>query len=89
MAINLKHKENKKKVGTILDKEIVKKIKERSVAEGKTISEIIQDAILRYNEADVTNTELRIAAVERFCSEPFKIKTNELNKFLKEDYYAL
>ncbi len=43
----LKKQENKEKVGTILDKNIVKKIKDRSHKEGRSISEIIQDAILK------------------------------------------
>jgi len=87
MATKLRLTGNKKKVGTVLDKEIVKKIKERSAKEGKTISDIIQDAIIRDNEADITKSEIRKAAVARFCSKPFNIKTSELNELLDEDYY--
>jgi len=79
--------ESKEKVGTILDKRIVKKIKERSVKEGRTISEIIQDAILKYEELEPTKIELRRAAVNRLCSKPFNLKQSELEELLIEDYY--
>ena len=87
MTIKIKRTENKKKVGTILDKEIVKKVKERSAKEGRTISDIIQDALIKYNEVDVTKSEIRKAAVTRFCSRPFNIKINDINKLLDMDYY--
>jgi metal-responsive CopG/Arc/MetJ family transcriptional regulator len=87
MATKLKRTENKKKIGTVLDKEIVQKVKERSAKEGRSISDIIQDALIRYNEADPIKTEIRKAAVARFCSKPFNIKASELNELLNEDYY--
>lgn len=83
----LKQPDNKEKVGTILDRNIVKKIKDRSHKEGRSISEIIQDAILKYDELEPTKLELRIAAVNRFCSKPFNLKQNELEELLTEDYY--
>jgi metal-responsive CopG/Arc/MetJ family transcriptional regulator len=87
MAAKLKHTENKKKIGTVLDKEIVKKVKERSAKEGRTISDIIEDALIKYNEADSTKTESRKIAAARFCSKPFNIKVSDLNKLINEDYY--
>ncbi len=79
--------DNKEKVGTILDKNIVKKIKERSHKEGRSISEIIQDAILKYDDLEPTKLELRKAAVNRFCSKPFNLNQNDIEELLTEDYY--
>lgn len=87
MVTKLKRAENKKKAGIVLDKEIVQKIKERSAKEGKTISDIIQDALIRYNEAGIAKSEIRKAAAARFCSRTFNIKTSELNKLVNKDYY--
>jgi hypothetical protein len=83
----LKQQNNKEKVGTILDKNIVKKIKDRSHKEGRSISEIIQDAILKYEDIVPTRLELRNAAVARFCSKPFNLTQNDLEELLIEDYY--
>jgi len=77
--------ENKEKIGTILDKDIIKIIKDRSKKEEKTIGEIIEDAVLLYNKEDPIKQELRIAAVNRFCSRPFSIKYAELEEILSED----
>jgi hypothetical protein len=83
----LKKQENKEKVGTILDKNIVKKIKDRSHKEGRSISEIIQDAILKYDDLEPTKIELRKSAVNRFCSKPFNLNHSDIEELLTEDYY--
>ncbi len=92
-GLNMPHiarrSEKKEKVGTILDKEVVRMVKERAVKEGRTISDIIQDAILKYNNIDVARTEIRIQAAKRFCSKPFNLKTSDLNGLLNEDYYEV
>ena len=87
MTRKTKVSKNKEKVGTILDKEIIRKIKERSLKEGRTICDIIHDALIKYNDNEVIKTELKIAAAARFCSKPFKLKLNEINKILSEDYF--
>lgn len=89
MTIRAKRLENKEKVGTVLDREILRKVKERSAREGRTISDIIQDALLKYNDTDSTNSELRKSAVARFCSKPFNLNTKEMNELLNEDIYEL
>ena len=83
----MKQQDDKEKIGTILDKSIVKKIKDRSHKEGRSISEIIQDAILKYDELEPTKLELRKAAVSRFCSKPFNLSSDEMEKLLNKDYY--
>ncbi|MDP2302479.1 MAG: ribbon-helix-helix protein, CopG family [Ignavibacteria bacterium] len=89
MPIRMKLKEKKEKVGTILDSDLLRKIKERSAREGRTISDIIQDALLKYNDTDSTKSELRKSAVTRFCSKPFNLNMREMNELLNEDIYEL
>lgn len=87
MPTRTKHTENKEKVGTVLDKDLLRRVKERSAREGRTISDIIQDALIKYNDTDSTKSELRRAAVTRFCSRPFNLNTREINDLLNEDIY--
>ena len=87
MAKVTKKSDRKEKVGTILDKEIVKKIKNRSAIEGRTISEIIQEAVLKYEGTEPVKFELRRESVERFCSKPFNLKQSEIEELLTEDYF--
>ncbi len=87
MPTRTKHTENKEKVGTVLDKDLLRKVKERSAREGRTISDIIQDALIKYNDTDSTNSELRRAAVNHFCSKPFNLSTKDINDLINEDIY--
>lgn len=77
----------KEKLGTILDTEIVRMIKERALKEGRSISDIIQEAVLNYNTLEQTTTAFRVKAAKRFCSSPMKISRNDLDELLNEDYF--
>ena len=79
--------DTKEKVGTILDSGVVQKLKERSAKEGRAISEVIQDAIVRYTESEALTRDMRLAAVHQFCSRPFNLTHEELEEILKEDYF--
>ena len=89
MPSRTKLTENKEKVGTVLDRNILRSTKERAAREGRTISDIIQDALLKYNETDTTNSELRKSAIKRFCSKPFNLSTREIKELLNKDVYEL
>lgn len=77
----------KTKIGTVMDKELVKQLKERAVREDRSISDILQDALHGYLKAGPKRGELRIAAVERFCSRPFHLSGLEIQKILAEEYF--
>ncbi|MBI2417019.1 MAG: hypothetical protein HYV28_03815 [Ignavibacteriales bacterium] len=76
----------KEKLGTILDTEIVRMIKERALKEGRSISDIIQEAVLNCNILDQTTSAIRVQAAKRYCSSPMKISRNDLDELLNEDY---
>ncbi|MBZ0178635.1 MAG: hypothetical protein K8F36_05025 [Melioribacteraceae bacterium] len=82
-----RHKNKKEKIGTILEKDVIKKIKKIAFDEGRGIGDIIQDAILNYEKTDKSSISMRKEAVNRFCSKPFNISKKEAEKLLKEDYY--
>jgi hypothetical protein len=83
----IRQQDKKEKIVTILDKNIVRKIKDRSYKEGRSISQIIQDAILKYEDLEPTKLELRKSAVNRFCSKPFNLNQSDIEELLIEDYY--
>ncbi len=87
MAIKTKQKNNKVKIGLVIDSELHKRIKERAVRDGRTISDIIQDALRNYNELDHQDIKLRVEAARRFCSRPFNLTRAELDEILDEDIY--
>ena len=88
MRTKSKYKENtKEKIGTILDKEVVKILREKAAQEGRAISDVIQEAVLRYNAAEADEIRMRVEAVKRFCSRPFNLTRKEIDEILEEDYY--
>jgi len=77
--------ENKVNVGIKLDCNLLLRIKELAAKEGRTISDIIQDALNKYMDTDSLKSYLCIAAVNRFCSRPFNLNTREINEILNEE----
>ena len=77
----------KVKIGTILEDDVVQKLKERSVRERRPQNEIIQDALNRYLSTSSRQKDLRKAALAQFCSRPFKISAKEWREIMEEDYY--
>lgn len=78
---------HKEKTSVILDKEIIRKIKELSLREGKSINAIIENAITHYYESTFTSNKIRREAADHFCSKPFNISAKELDDLIKIDFY--
>ncbi|MCK9282076.1 MAG: hypothetical protein M0P71_15750 [Melioribacteraceae bacterium] len=87
MTTKIKHKNKRVKIGTVIDSDLLRKVKERAVREGRTISDIIHDALVQYDENDQQSLELRMAAFKRFCSRPSTLSLSEINEILDEDIY--
>jgi predicted DNA-binding protein len=81
-------KSKKVKVGTVLDEEVFKRLKELSEKEGRPISEVIQDAVLRYEQLDPLEKKLRLHALERLLSVRFNIPDEDWKAIMEEDYYT-
>jgi len=78
---------SKVKIGTILDKGIVDRLKERSAREGKAISSIIEDAVLKYETEDILAREMRLKAMDQLFSLRFNISDEDWNTIMEEDYF--
>lgn len=78
----------KTKIGTVIEDDIYKRLKEYSVKENRQISEVIESALLNYFQGGTRSRELRKEAVERLCSKPFNISIEELNNLMEEDIYG-
>ncbi|MCC6549064.1 MAG: hypothetical protein IT279_03230 [Ignavibacteriaceae bacterium] len=77
----------KLKVGTVLDEQIYQQLKERAVKEGRTISDVIQEAIVAYNANPVIDLEARRRAAKDFLTSPYKLTKEEIQEILDMDYY--
>jgi hypothetical protein len=78
----------KAKIGTVLEEDVFKKLKEFSAKRGRPINEIIQEALVTYMQVGADrNRQLRLAAVKRLCSRPFNISPDDWKAIMEEDYY--
>ena len=78
---------SKEKIGTILDKVVAKKLRDHSSKEGRSLSDIVQDAVARYIQAEGGNRDIRLHAAAQFCSRPFNLTRMELDSLLRGDYF--
>ncbi len=72
------------KIGTVMDAEIARKLKELSARAGRPFSDLLQDAAVHYLDRRPGMHEQRKQSVERFCSKPFELKKADIQKILEE-----
>jgi predicted DNA-binding protein len=80
-------KPRKVKIGTILDEEVLQRLKERSAREGRPINALIEEAIRKYEQEEAMAKELRLHAVEQLFSIRFNISDEDWKSIMEEDFY--
>jgi hypothetical protein len=79
----------KKKVGTLIDEEIIRHAKRRAVEEGRPLSDVIQDALVSYLSDKVPDPKKRENAYQVFCGQPMRISRKQFKEILEEDAWDL
>jgi len=79
----------KQKIGTLLEDEIVRRAKRRAAEEGRSISDLIQDALLQYLHKEAATPKERKMAYRVFCERPMKIPAKQLRYVLEENLWDL
>jgi hypothetical protein len=77
----------KTKIGTILEDDVVLKLKGFAIKERKPMSEIIENAIMSYIQTGSRKQELRLASLKRLCTNPFNLSSTDWKEISEEDYY--
>lgn len=79
----------KQKIGTLLEDEIVRRAKRRAAEEGRPLSDLIQDALVRYLRKDAATPKERKMAYRVFCERHMTIPAKQLRYVLEEDVWDL
>lgn len=79
------HRKPKAKIGTVLDKEVIRKLKERALREGKPINALIEEAVLHYEHLDTFDHAMRLRALDSLLSIQFNISKADWKAVMKED----
>ncbi len=79
----------KQKVGTLLEKEVLRRAKRRAADEGRPLSDLIQDALESYLSDKSVEPAMREAAYQLYCERPMKLTPSQLKSVLEEDAWDL
>lgn len=73
----------KRKVGTVLETDLLRRAKRKAADEERPLSDLIQDALDRYLTAGMPDPGLRDAAYNLFCEQPIRIAPEQFSELLK------
>lgn len=78
----------RKKVQTLIDEEVFRRAKRRAAEEGKTLSEVVQEALVFYLSNKTPDPGKREKAYRIFCERPIRLSRNQLQQILREDSWG-
>lgn len=79
----------KQKVGTVLEKDVLRRAKRRAADENRPLSDLIQKALEQYLSEGVTEPARRDAAYQLFCERPMRLAPEQLKTVLEHDSWDL
>lgn len=78
----------RKKIGTVLEVDVLKDAKVRAARDGRPLADLIQDALIEYLHND-TPTVDALHSCDRFCSHGRTLPLAEVDELLQEDLLAV
>lgn len=79
----------KKKIGTLIEENTMRLAKRKAAEEGRSLSEVIQDALVEYLRKEAATPKERKAAFQLFCERPMTIPREQIRYVLEEDMWDL
>ncbi|NLX24426.1 MAG: hypothetical protein GXY61_00480 [Lentisphaerae bacterium] len=77
----------KKKIGTVMEADVLVEAKERAAREGRALADIIQDALINYLHEEIARGDA-VRACDKFCSHGSALPLQEIDEILQEDMLA-
>ena len=75
----------KRKVGTLLEEEVLKLAKHRALEEGRPLSDVIQESIVHYLSDKLPDPQKSERAYQLFCERPMRLSKEQFNEIIEED----
>lgn len=79
----------KQKVGTLLEEDVMRAVKRQAAAEGRPLSDLIQDALRQYLRQQPATPRERRMAYQVFCERPIKVSAKQLRHLLEEELWNI
>lgn len=77
----------KQKIGTLIEEKLMRLAKRKAAEEGRSMSDLIQDALEQYLKKGAATSRERQMAFHLFCEQPMKIPRAQLRYLLDEDMW--
>ena len=78
----------KNRVDTFIEEEVIRQAKRLATEEGRSLSEVIHDALVLYLSTKVPEQRKRLKAYKLFCERPIRISKKQLKKIMETDSYS-
>jgi hypothetical protein len=75
----------KRKVGTLIEEDVMKFARRRAAEEDRPLSHLIQDALVGYLGRRASHPKKREDAYRTFCEQPIRITRDQFEEILKEE----
>ena len=75
----------KQKITIVMDEEIVRLAKKRATEEQRTLSQLIQETLVRHIRKETATPNERKMAYHLFCERPMQMPPDQLRYVLEED----
>jgi hypothetical protein len=79
----------KKKIGTLIEENTMRLAKRKAAEEGRSLSDLIQDALVEYLRKEAATPKERKMAFQLFCERPMTIPSEQIRYVLEEDMWDL
>ena len=79
----------KKKIGTLIEESTMRLGKRKAAEAGRSLSDVIQDALVQYLRKEAATPKERKMAFRLFCERPMKIPPKQVRYVLEEDTWDL
>ncbi len=77
----------KQKIGTLIEEDIMRLAKRRAAEDGRSLSDLIQDALVQYLSAGAASPKERELAYCVFCERPLKLTPEQFRQVIEEDVW--
>jgi hypothetical protein len=77
----------KKRFSAFIEEEVIGNAKKRAAQEGRSLSDLTQDALVSYLSEKVPDPRKREEAYQLFCEQPMRLSRKQFNEILKEENF--
>jgi hypothetical protein len=77
----------KKRVSILIEEEVFRQAKRISLNEDRSLSAVIQGALVSYLSEKVPDSRKREESYQLFCEQPMRLSRKQFNEILKEENF--